>query len=120
MDMAENSLITVMDGPAAVPAATLTRIVCASFCACLRFEAAVSLSSLLCESHILQLFVGRLLQPGGLTGGEWLSLLCGGGLPPGVKPSAALISVSSHGRGASALCVCVYSFSCPSFHPTWF
>lgn len=105
MDMAESSLITVMDGPAAVPAATLTRIVCGFFfCAWLRFEAAVLLSSLLCESHILQLFVGRLLQPGGLTGGEWLSLLCRGGLPPGVKPSAALVSVSS----------------CFSFHPTQF
>lgn len=46
-----------------------------------------------------------LLQPGGLTGCEWPSLLCSSGLPRGVKPSTALISVnSSQTWGASSLC----------------
>ena len=56
-----------------------------------------------------------LMLQGGLTGCEWPSLLSNGGLPRGVKPSVALISMS-HAQTwqGSSVCtrVCVYSFAC--------
>lgn len=81
--------------------------VCLSFCACLHVWDLKSLrrlhlfvraphSACLCRCISLQ---------GGLTGCEWLSLLCSGGPPRGVKPSAAPISASNAQTWQDSVCV---------------